>query len=67
MKMTGILVVSLRVKKCRFLSHLAVADPDLQMRWGGGDGHPDPEPEIRGGAVSKKIFFTPLGLSFILK
>ena len=38
LKMTGILVVSLRVKNCRFLSHLAVVDPDLQMRWGGGVG-----------------------------
>ena len=45
----------------------AVADPDLQMReWGGGGGHPDPE--ISGGglwAVSKKIFFSPLGLSVV--
>ena len=67
LKMTGILVVSLRVKNCRFLSHLAVVDPELQMRWGGGGGagHPHPEPEIRGGAVSRKTVFTPLGLSFI--
>lgn len=67
LKMTGILVVSLRVKNCRFLSPLAVVDPDLQMRWRGGvgAGHPAPEPEIRGGAVSKKIVFAPLGLSFI--
>ena len=67
LKMTGILVVSLRVKNCRFLSPLAVVDPDLQMRWGGGGGagHPDPEPEIRGGQSQKKIVFAPLGLSFI--
>ena len=31
----------------------AVTDPDLHIR-GGGGGHPDPE--IRGGAVSKKFF-----------
>ena len=59
LKMTGILVVSLRVKNCRFLSHLAVADPDLQMRWGGGGrggaGHPDPEPEIRGEQSQEKL------------
>ena len=30
-----------------------VADPHLQIRWGGG-GHPDPE--IRGGGRLKKIF-----------
>ena len=52
LKMTGILVVSLRLRNCRFWSHVAVADADLQIR-GGGEG------------VSKKIFFGPLGLSFI--
>ena len=71
LKMTGILVVSLRVKNCRFLSHLAVVDPDLQMRWGGGGGggagHPDPGPEIRGGAVSKKNCLRPFGPQFHLK
>ena len=69
LKMTGILVVSLRVKNCRFLSPLAVVDPDLQMRWGGGGGagHPDPEPEIRGGAVSKKNCLHPFGHQFHLK
>ena len=69
LKMTGILVVSLRVKNCRFLSPLAVVDPDLQMRWGGGGsaGHPDPEPEIRGGAVSKKNCLRPFGHQFHLK
>ena len=55
LKMTGILVVSLRVKNCRFLSHLAVADPDLQIRGAGGAGHPDPEPDIRGGQSQKKL------------
>ena len=39
-----------------------VADPDPQIR--GGGGHPDPE--IRG-AVSKKIFFGPLGLILVEK
>ena len=32
---------------------IPVADPDLQIR-GGGGGHPDPE--IRGGPASKKMF-----------
>ena len=57
LKMTGILVVSLRVKNCRFLSHLAVVDPDLQIR-GAGGGHLD----LRyggGGGVSPKNFFRP--------
>ena len=69
LKMTGILVVSLRVKNCRFLSPLAVVDPDLQMRWRGGvgAGHPAPEPEIRGGAVSKKNCLRPFGPQFHLK
>ena len=31
-----------------------MADPDRQIRRGGGGGHPDPE--IRGEAVSKKTF-----------
>ena len=41
-----------------------MADPDLQIRWGGGGGwagHPDPE--IRGGANLPKIFF---GLSCLI-
>ena len=71
LKMTGILVVSLRVKNCRFLSPLAVVDPDLQMRWGGGGGggagHPDPEPEIRGGQSQKKNCLRPFGPQFHLK
>ena len=61
LKMTGILVVSLRVKNCRFLSHLAVVDPDLQIRGAGGGGRSS-RPGIRrggGGGVSKK-FFSPL-------
>ena len=37
---------------------MSVADPDLQLR---GGGHP--EPEIRGGAVSKIIFW-PFGPHF---
>ena len=37
------------------LAYTAVADPDLQIRMGGrGVGHSNPE--IRGGAVSNKIF-----------
>ena len=40
----------------------AVADPDLQMR-GGGGVHPAPEISGGGGTVGclKKIFFQPLG------
>ena len=38
-----------------------MADPDLQIREGGG-GHPDPE--IRGGGQSPKIFFSALRASF---
>ena len=35
----------------------AVADPDLQIRRrGGGDGHPDPE--VRGGLVPPKFFWS---------
>ena len=42
--------------------HSTVADLDLQIRGGGrGAGHPDPE--IRGGPVSKKIFFSVLRAS----
>ena len=40
---------------------MVAADPDLQIRWGGG-GHP--HPEITGSPVSKKFFsafFGPLG------
>ena len=40
LKMTGILVVSLRLRNCRFWSHVAVADADLQIS-GVGGGHPD--------------------------
>ena len=45
----------------------AVADPDLQIRGGGGGGgHPDPEINVGGlGAVSKKLFFSPMGLSLV--
>ena len=39
--------------------HSAVADPDLQIR--GGGGHPDPE--IRGGGGVKKKFFSALRAS----
>ena len=43
-----------------------VADSDLQIRGGGGGGgggHPDPD--IRGGAGLKKIFFGPPGLILV--
>ena len=36
-------------------------DPDIQIRRGGGGGHPDPE--IRGGGSLQENFFGPLGLS----
>ena len=37
----------------------------LRKRWGewGGGSHPDPE--IRGGPVSKKFFFSPWDLSLV--
>ena len=47
---------------------LTVADPDLQIRGGGGEGgdsHPDPE--IRRGGGRKTKFCQPLGLQFGLK
>ena len=37
-----------------------VADPDLQIRGGGGDGGGHPVPEIRGGEAGLKKFFRPL-------
>lgn len=43
----------------------SVADQDLQIRGEGEGGHPDPE--IRVGAVSKKNFFGPSGLSLVYK
>ena len=39
-----------------------MADPDNQIR-GGGGGHPDPE--IRGMPGLKKTFFASLGLSLV--
>ena len=54
LKMTGVLVVSLRLRNCRFWSHLAVADPDLQIR-GAGGGHLDLRYGGGGGGVSKKF------------
>ena len=43
-------------------SHAAVADPDLQIREGGGGGHPDPK--IRGGTRSQKNICSALRASF---
>ena len=43
---------------------VALADTDLQIRVGGGGGHPDPE--IRG-VVSKKLFCGPFGPQFGLE
>ena len=44
-----------------------VADPDLQIRVGEGDGHPDPELRRWGGGRSPKKFFSahPSGLSLV--
>ena len=42
-----------------------VADSDLQISGGRGGGRPDPD--IRGGAGLKKIFFWPFGPHFGLK
>ena len=44
------------------MMHYTVKDPDLQI--GRGGNHPDPEIK-GGGAVSKKIFFGPSGLSLV--
>ena len=41
------------------IAYTAVADPDLQIRMGGGGGHSNPE--IRGGGGVKQNFF----LSFV--
>ena len=59
LKMTGILVVSLSSGRSR------LSDEVGGRR--GGAGHPDPEPEIRGGAVSKKNCLCPFGPQFHLK
>ena len=45
---------------------LIVADQDLHTTELGGGGNDHPEPEMRGTAVSKKIF-RPFGLQFGLK
>ena len=43
-----------------------MADPDPQIRGKGRGGHPDPE--IRGGgAVFKKLYFSPSRLSLVQK
>ena len=42
------------------LAYTAVADPDLQIRIGGGGGHSNPE--IRGGGGIKQNFFSPFRL-----
>ena len=42
----------MKVEQKNFVRHLiitTVLDPDLEIRWGGGEAHPDPY--IRGGAV----------------
>ena len=41
-----------------------VADPDLQIRGGGGGGHPDPEIRGGGGGGEKKLF-GPSALSLV--
>ena len=48
------------MRTLRFFIKYSVADPDLQIR--GGGGHPDPE--IRGGPVN---FFWPSGLILVYK
>ena len=41
-----------------------MADPDLQIRgWGGGEGGVHPDPEIAGGELSQKHFFSALQAS----
>ena len=44
------------MKTIFFLMQVTVADPDLQIRWGGGGGGGHPDPEIRGGWSQNKIF-----------
>ena len=57
--------VILFIIQCFLPSVCTVADPDLQIREGGGGGHPDPE--IRGGPGLQKIFFAPSGLILVKK
>lgn len=66
LKMTGILVVSLRLRNCRFWSHVAVADADLQIS-GVGGGHPDLRYGGGGGGCLQKNFLRPFGPQFHLK
>ena len=42
-----------------------MADPDLQIRGGGGSGHPDPETKAGEGRGSPKKIFSPSGLSLV--
>ena len=42
-----------------------MVDPDLQIRWGRGGDHPDPD--IRGVGQSQKKMFQPFGPQFGLK
>ena len=57
--------IILFIIQCFLPSVCTVADPDLQIREGGGGGHPDPE--IRGGPGLQKIFFAPSGLILVKK
>ena len=43
-----------------FVKYVYVADPDLQISGGGGEGCGHPDPEIRGMARSPKNFFSAL-------
>ena len=45
------------------MNMIAVADPDIQIRGGGGAGHPDPE--TRGMPGLQKTIFGPSGLSLV--
>lgn len=39
-----------------------MADPVIEIRWGGGNSHPDPE--IRGAQCKRNFFFRPFGSQF---
>ena len=53
-------IISLNMYYISYIWYYTGADPDLQIRGGGGGSHPDPE--IRGVLVSKKFFFGLSGL-----
>ena len=62
----GLLVLglfALRIQATRITSY-TVADPDHQIKGGGGGGPGHPDPEVRGGGRPQKNFFSALRASF---